>query len=89
MLQSDRQDARRLVLRVLGLGIAAAGAAACTPASNAMPTPEDGDTPTRRDMIGKSLRVVRPGMFVTQEFNPERITIHVDEDETIEDIRIG
>lgn len=33
---------------------------------------------TIRDMIGRTIRVVRPGDHVTQEIQPGRITIHLD-----------
>jgi precorrin-3B methylase len=44
---------------------------------------------TTEDMIGKSLRVIRPGDMVTMEYNPERLTMEVDGDDRIIAIRIG
>ena len=44
---------------------------------------------TTEDMIGKSLRVIRPGEMVTMEYNPERLTMEVDGDDRIIAIRIG
>ena len=40
-------------------------------------------------MIGKKLRVVRPGMFVTQEYDIDRVTMVVDGDDRIRSARIG
>jgi hypothetical protein len=41
------------------------------------------------EMIGLQLRVVRPGQVVTQEYNEGRLTITVDKNSVITDIRIG
>ena len=89
MTKENRKPSRRRALKLIGLGCAAAGASACAGAGNAMPTPE-GKTPLTADrMIGKTLRVVRPGEFVTQEFNPQRVTVNLDETGAIKAVRIG
>ena len=41
------------------------------------------------DMIGLTLRVVKPGQAVTQEFNEHRLTVTVDKNNVIIDIKIG
>ena len=80
---------RRSLLSLMGLGAAALGVG-CAGASEARHLrPPAGDRLTADDMVGKLLRVIRPGEFVTQEFSPDRVTIEVDENNRISLVRIG
>lgn len=81
-------DPRRDLLRLAGAA-AAVGISACVPAGQAMPTPDGEDRLTGDDMVGKKLRVVNPGDFVTQEHDIERVTINLDEDGKIIGVRLG
>ncbi len=81
------QDRRRFLTRV-GFGVAVAGvsgSAIGTAGALAQRPPEL----TVAGMIGKKLRVVKPGMFVTQEFDADRVTITVYENERMKPVRIG
>ena len=40
-------------------------------------------------MIGLQLRVIKPGQVVTQEYNDGRLTVTLDKNNAITDIRIG
>ena len=58
------------------------------------PPPEDEGTAEEEelgvsDMIGLTLRLVKPGQAVTQEFNEHRLTVTVDKNNVVTDIRIG
>ena len=84
---------RRGFLTSVSLSAVTIGLAGCArpgfAADEPMPSHPVGDLPSGEEMLGKLLRVVRPGLFVTQEFNPNRITITVDDDDVIESVRIG
>ncbi len=83
---------RDLLTLIGGVGIAGAGLiglSACVPASQAMPTPDERDQLTGDEMVGKKLRIVRPGVFVTQEFDADRVTINLDEGDRIVGVRLG
>lgn len=41
-----------------------------------------------RDLLGRKVRIVRPGDVVTQEISPGRVTIAISDGSRIEDIRI-
>ena len=47
------------------------------------------DDPVDEELVGKLLRVVRPGDVVTPDFRPDRATIRVDGQERIESVNIG
>lgn len=40
------------------------------------------------DFVGRKLRVVKPGEFITQEILPGRVTIYLDAEHQIERIKI-
>ena len=96
---------RREALRVAGGALAAglgAGAALAADAKSSAPPkgpkiappPEDEGAAEEEelgvsDMVGLTLRVVKPGQAVTQEYNEHRLTVTVDKANVITDIRIG
>jgi len=41
------------------------------------------------EMIGLQLRVIKPGQAVTQEYNDGRLTVTLDKNNAITDIRVG
>ena len=83
------QKDRRNLLKSIGFTLAGASVAGCAGVAGAMPTPEGRPALTAADMHGKKLRVIEPGMFVTQEFDAERVTIELGEDRRIQAVRIG
>jgi Peptidase inhibitor I78 family len=91
---------RREALRWAGGVLAAMWGARLAEAADAPPKapkiaapPEDEDKAEEdlraSEMIGLSLRVIRPGQMVTQEYNDGRLTVTVDKNNIITDIRIG
>lgn len=47
------------------------------------------DMPTSiKELVGRKVRVVRPGDVITQEYQPGRVTIHITEEHRIGDIKI-
>lgn len=92
---------RREALKIAGVALAAAGlGAAVADAADAppkgpkiAPPPEDEGKAEEElrasEMIGLQLRVVRPGQAVTQEYNEGRVTITLDKNNAITDIKIG
>ena len=91
---------RREALRLAGAALAAGFAASVAQAADAPPKgPKVGPPPedenkaeeelSASEMIGLSLRVVRPGQAVTQDYNDGRLTVTVDKNNVITDIRVG
>jgi len=92
---------RREALKWTGAALATALATRAAAADDAPPKgpkigpppgkPEDDpkDALCTANMIGLALRVVKPGQAVTQDYNDGRLTITVDKDNRITDIRIG
>ncbi len=96
MLEKTDQKRRRAlrfgVTALAASGGALAAAAALGEEQTAMSgaakkQKDEGDPLTR--LVGMKLRVVKPGEFVTQEFNPDRLTIGVDADMRIRQIYVG
>ena len=89
---------RREALRLAGVVMAAGFAAGTASADDAppkgpkiAPPPEDNGKPelTQSQMVGLSLRVIKPGQVVTQEYNDSRLTVVIDKNSLITDIRVG
>jgi hypothetical protein len=57
--------------------------------SHGKPEDDAKDALCTSNMTGLVLRVVKPGQVVTQEYNEGRLTITVDKNNRITDIRIG
>jgi hypothetical protein len=88
---TEAPDRRRLLgLLATGVGLTAAGGAvAATPEPAPVPAP---DRPSLRlcpEILGKNLRVVRPGQAMTHDYRQDRLTIGLDESDRIRSIQVG
>ncbi len=77
-------DKSKLGRRALLQGAALVGFAGCAQAGG-----NDGDDGLCPEVVGLTLRVVRPGDMVTMDYREDRVTVHVDDDGVIERLEIG
>ncbi len=90
---------RRSLLTLAGLGLGAAafasrpftaeGRALATDEAAPTPDPDRGMPLTTATLLGKSLRVIRPGQAVTMDYSTDRVNIEVDEANRIRRVYIG
>lgn len=99
-MRMKRRDALKLAgTAALTAGFAGSAAAADDKATAPPKGPKIGPPPQDEngaeeelgvsDMIGLQLRVIKPGQVVTLEYNDSRLTITVDKNNVITDIKIG
>lgn len=74
----------KLARRALLQGAALAGVAGYAHAGG-----DDGEAGLCPELIGLTLRVVRPGDMVTMDYREDRVTVHVDENGVIERLEVG
>ena len=89
-----RREALKIAGGVLAAGFAVRMAEAGDPLPKgpkiAPPPAEEGKPDlTQSQMVGMALRIVKPGQAVTQDYNEGRLTITVDHNNLITDIRVG
>ncbi|MEM7123321.1 MAG: I78 family peptidase inhibitor [Pseudomonadota bacterium] len=77
-------DRSTLGRRALLQGAALVGAAGYAQAGG-----DDGEAGLCPELVGLTLRVVRPGDMVTMDYREDRVTVHVDENGVIERLEIG
>lgn len=76
---------RTLLLAGAGMAVATPGAARAIMARPEEPVA----VPDLAGLVGKSLRVVKPGQPVTMDFSPDRLTLEVDDANRIVSARFG
>jgi hypothetical protein len=75
--------------RRAALALLAGGAVAAATAAEAKEEPAARDATLCPEVLGKFLRVARPGQAMTMEYRADRLTIEVDDKDRIVKIRAG
>lgn len=92
-MTKDIDRKRRFALRLGVSALATGGVALATAAAlgeEPKVTPSEGPLDKGLGgLVGLKLRVVKPGQFVTQEYNSGRLTISVDAESRIQQVYIG